>query len=74
MKGRASEREKFYISAHYYSEVTRELDKTAAIYEQWKQTYPRDSVPWDNLALLYDRLDSRKSPWLMPAKRYGGPE
>src|SRR4029077_3779067 len=27
LKDRASEREKFYISAHYYSEVTREVDK-----------------------------------------------
>ena len=54
LKDRASEREKFYISAHYYSEVTREVDKALAIYEQWKQTYPRDSVPWDNLALGYE--------------------
>ena len=53
LKDRASEREKLYISAHYYSEVTREIDKALAIYEQWKQTYPRDSVPWDNLALGY---------------------
>ena len=54
LKDRASEREKFYISAHYFSEVTREIDKALAIYEQWKQTYPRDSVPWDNLALGYE--------------------
>jgi tetratricopeptide (TPR) repeat protein len=54
LKDRASEREKFYISAHYYSEVTREIDKALAIYEQWKLTYPRDSVPWDNLALGYE--------------------
>ena len=54
LKDRASEREKLYISAHYYNEVTRELDKALAIYEQWKQTYPRDSVPWDNLALGYE--------------------
>src|SRR5882724_5785779 len=53
LKDRASEREKFYISAHYYSEVTGELDKSIAIYEQWKQTYPRDTVPRDNLALGY---------------------
>ena len=53
LKDRASEREKFYISAHYYSEGTGDLDKSIAIYEQWKQTYPRDSVPWDNLAILY---------------------
>ncbi len=54
LKDRASEREKLYISAHYYNEVTREVDKALAIYEQWKQTYPRDSVPWDNLALGYE--------------------
>jgi len=53
LKDRASEREKLYISAHYYSEVTAEIDKSVAIYEQWKQTYPRDSIPWDNLALSY---------------------
>ena len=44
---------RLYISAHYYSEGTGEIDKAAAIYEQWKQTYPRETVPWDNLALLY---------------------
>jgi serine/threonine protein kinase/tetratricopeptide (TPR) repeat protein len=54
LKDRTSEREKFYISAHYYSEVTRDVDKAIAVYEQWKQTYPRDSVPWDNLALGYE--------------------
>jgi serine/threonine protein kinase/tetratricopeptide (TPR) repeat protein len=53
LKDRASEREKLYISAHYYDEGTGEIDKAVAIYEQWKQTYPRETVPWDNLALLY---------------------
>jgi eukaryotic-like serine/threonine-protein kinase len=53
LKDRASEREKLYISAHYYSEATGEIDKSTAIYEQWKQTYPRDTVPWDNLALAF---------------------
>jgi eukaryotic-like serine/threonine-protein kinase len=53
LKDRASEREKLYISAHYYSEATGEIDKSIAIYEQWKQTYPRDSIPWDNLALRF---------------------
>ena len=53
LKERASERERFYISAHYYGAATRELDKSIATYEQWKQTYPRDNVPWDNLAGLY---------------------
>jgi serine/threonine protein kinase/tetratricopeptide (TPR) repeat protein len=52
LRDRASEREKLYISAHYY-ESTGEIDKAIEIYEQWKQAYPRDNVPDDNLALAY---------------------
>lgn len=55
LRERASEREKLYISAHYY-ESTGELDKAAETYEQWKQAYPRDNVPFDNLALLYGAI------------------
>ena len=53
LRERASEREKLYISAHYY-EAAGQIDKAIDIYEQWKQAYPRDSVPRDNLALAYD--------------------
>ena len=52
LRERASERENLYISAHYYDTIG-DLDKAAEIYEQWKQAYPRDNVPDDNLALLY---------------------
>ncbi len=55
LKDRASEREKFYISAHYYEGVG-DLLKAVEIYEQWKQSYPRDTTPNDNLALAYDAL------------------
>jgi len=53
LKDRASGRERFYISAHYYDEYTRDANKTIETYEEWKKTYPRDIVPLDNLALLY---------------------
>jgi serine/threonine protein kinase/Flp pilus assembly protein TadD len=53
LRERASERERFYISAHYYDEVSGEVEKTIEIYEQWRQTYPRDITPLDNLALAY---------------------
>ena len=56
LKDRASERERLYISAHHYDEDTREVDKTIETYEQWKKTYPRDSVPWDNLSLRYEGI------------------
>jgi eukaryotic-like serine/threonine-protein kinase len=51
LRERASDREKLYIQAHYYDEVTLDPEKALAVYEQWKQTYPRDTVPWDNSAL-----------------------
>ena len=50
-KERASEREKFYISSHYYGTYRRQTDKDIEILEQWIQAYPRDTVPRDNLAL-----------------------
>jgi tetratricopeptide (TPR) repeat protein/predicted Ser/Thr protein kinase len=51
VKDRASEREKSYISSHYYGTVTRQEDKDRETLEQWSQAYPRDNVPLDNLAL-----------------------
>jgi serine/threonine protein kinase/tetratricopeptide (TPR) repeat protein len=51
-KERASEREKFYISSHYYGTYRLEDDKVIEILEQWIQAYPRDGVPRDNLALV----------------------
>src|SRR5690348_7992706 len=53
---RASEREKLYISSHYYENVTRDLDRSIQIYELWRRTYPRDVVPSINLGALYIAL------------------
>ncbi|HMK21982.1 MAG TPA: serine/threonine-protein kinase, partial [Terriglobales bacterium] len=56
LRDRASEHEKLYIAGHYYDEVTGEAEKTVEVYEQWKRTYPRETLPWDNLALRYESL------------------
>ena len=53
LRGRVSERERFYISARYYMDVWRDSDKTIEVQELWKQTYPRDFVPRTNLAVRY---------------------
>ncbi len=45
LRERVSEREKFYIEAHYYSVVIADLEKERQAYELWAQTYPRDDVP-----------------------------
>jgi tetratricopeptide (TPR) repeat protein len=50
-KDRASEREKFYISSHYYGTLRRQADKYVDTLEEWIRAYPRDGVAQDNLAL-----------------------
>jgi eukaryotic-like serine/threonine-protein kinase len=50
-KERASEREKFYISSHYYGTFRGQVEKDRETLKQWIQAYPRDSVPLDNLSL-----------------------
>ena len=40
-----------------------------AIYEQWKQTYPRTRCPGTTWRCFTESRDSRKRPWPMPAKR-----
>jgi DNA-binding winged helix-turn-helix (wHTH) protein/tetratricopeptide (TPR) repeat protein len=53
---RASEREKFYIEAHYQEYVTGDWEMTREVYELWTQTYPRDDVPHFNLSGIYLHL------------------
>jgi serine/threonine protein kinase/tetratricopeptide (TPR) repeat protein len=56
LRTRASEREKLYIQGHYYDEVQLDFDKTLATYGEWRQTYPRDTIPYDNAALAYNAM------------------
>jgi tetratricopeptide (TPR) repeat protein len=53
---RASELEKLYISSHYYDNVTGESDKSIEVYQLWRRTYPRDSIPANNLASNYAQM------------------
>jgi eukaryotic-like serine/threonine-protein kinase len=55
LRQHASEKEKFYIAAHYYSDFTQEVDKSVQTYELWTQTYPRDWIPYNNLADVASR-------------------
>jgi serine/threonine protein kinase/Flp pilus assembly protein TadD len=56
LRDRVSERERFRIDSSYYGLATGELEKEAQIYELWKETYPRDQTPYQNLALYYGYL------------------
>jgi DNA-binding winged helix-turn-helix (wHTH) protein len=53
---RVSERERFYIEAHYHESVTGDWEKAREVYELWAQTYPRDDVAHLNLSMVYLNL------------------
>ncbi len=53
LRGRVSEREKFYIESEYYSVVTKEVDKEIEILQLWITTYPREGLPHNGLAVRY---------------------
>ena len=59
LKDRASERERLYITSHYY-DTRGDIDKTIQAYELFKQTYPRNSIPHTNLAGIYNNLGDRQ--------------
>ncbi len=53
---RVSERERLFIAAGYYDNVTGELEKYLETLELWKRTYPQHAAPPNNLALKYNEL------------------
>ena len=53
LRDRASEREKLHITSSYFMFVTGELDKAIETYREWEDSYPRDWVPYGNLATGY---------------------
>jgi serine/threonine protein kinase/predicted Zn-dependent protease len=60
LRERVSEREKLYISASYYSDVTREQEKAVQQYEIWIQEYPRDDEAHNDLGVIYELLGQRE--------------
>jgi tetratricopeptide (TPR) repeat protein len=56
LRERASERERLYITGHYYGKVAGDIEKEVDLYHQWLQTYPRDTRAWANLALELEQL------------------
>jgi len=53
LREHASERERLSITAHYYSAVTGELDKSAQTYQQRIESYPRDIAAYNNLGIIF---------------------
>lgn len=67
LRDRASEREKLYITSHYYAD-SGQFEKGITAYELYIQTYPRDSTPYNNIAIIYNAL-GQYDKGLLNAKR-----
>jgi len=55
LRNRTSERENMYITAHYYADHG-DLTRGMAAYELYQHAYPRDPIPYNNLAVLQIQL------------------
>ena len=53
LRGRASERERLAITAHFYFFATGELDKAARTYQEEIESYPRSSAAYENLGNVF---------------------
>jgi tetratricopeptide (TPR) repeat protein len=56
LREHTTERERLSITAHYYSAVQGDLDKTVEVYTLWRQLYPHDLVPPNNVSDIYLQL------------------
>ena len=56
LRDRVSTREKLYIDSRYQHEVTGNLEAARKTYELWVQTYPRDKIAKDSLAVISTQL------------------
>ncbi|MGA2881985.1 MAG: winged helix-turn-helix domain-containing protein [Bryobacteraceae bacterium] len=56
LRERTSERERLYLAARYYENVSGEAGKTIDNYEIWRTAYPRDWIPFNNLGNKYTDL------------------
>lgn len=60
LRGRVSERKRYYIESSYDISVTGDAEAARKILEAREQAYPRDDVPPHNLAVMYALLGERE--------------
>jgi tetratricopeptide (TPR) repeat protein len=55
LRDRVSERERLYITEHYYESVTGEHEKEIETLDLYDRTYPSDPIASNNLAAGYEQ-------------------
>jgi len=56
LREHVSDRERFYIEAHYQESVTGDSEEAQQVYKLWSQLYPRDDIPHLNVSEIYCTL------------------
>ncbi len=56
LRDRTSEREKLYITSHYYGEALGNQQKAIEAYQLWQKEYPNDPLPHEDAAVGYANL------------------
>jgi DNA-binding winged helix-turn-helix (wHTH) protein/tetratricopeptide (TPR) repeat protein len=54
LRERLTEREQLQATADYYARVIGDLTKANETYRIWQQVYPRDAIPYNDLAYNYE--------------------
>jgi serine/threonine protein kinase/tetratricopeptide (TPR) repeat protein len=60
LRDRVSERERLYITGRYQT-MRGDVAGQERTYTQWKETYPRDTAPRNNLAVLYSQRGDQEA-------------
>ncbi|MGC2402497.1 MAG: winged helix-turn-helix domain-containing protein, partial [Acidobacteriaceae bacterium] len=80
LRDRASEKERFFITAYYFGRATGNQEKAQQVCNEWARTYPRESLPHSFLAGFVDPVlanykraveEARKSIELAPDEATG---
>lgn len=65
LRAHTTERERLYLTAHYSTSGSGDLERGVEVYRLWRQLYPQDLVAPNNLADIYETLGQPEQARLM---------
>jgi tetratricopeptide (TPR) repeat protein len=69
LRDRASDKEKFFITALYHREVTGNLEQSYQTLQEWAQTYPRDPLAYSLMSGFSSQGTGRYEQSIQAARR-----
>jgi DNA-binding winged helix-turn-helix (wHTH) protein/tetratricopeptide (TPR) repeat protein len=65
LRSHATERERLYLTAHYYGSALGDVERAIEVYKLWRQLYPQDLIAPNNLADSYETVGQPELARLM---------